>query len=252
MEAAQNPKLIMAPARKAASAVYEAAKETGGGIRPALLKTPGKIDFVDKASKLADQGKLKPIEALEARKELDAIKRKVTGEFFRSTRGKFDLIAKADQNIKMADPMYAQGVKAEALRSFLPLNKTGGASTFKTMVGGALGGVPLAAMSPIVQGTAATGIGMAARTAAPLVNNPVATAGLIQAAKEIPGTFKLKPDVQALEKGQKIEAKPKKSESEGKTLTKEKAYEFVREAKGNKKKARRLAKDAGYTWEGDF
>lgn len=216
VDAANDSSLILSKGKQAAKALYETGKKVGGEVGSALSKISGKKEFVEKAAELAEESKLLPTEALEARKELDGIKKTVTGEFYRKTRDKLDKIAKLA--FTEGDAAYQRAVKSEALRSFLPLNKTGGASTFKTTVGAALGGPPILAMSPIVQGATATGIGMAARAAAPLVNNP-AIAG---------------PALGAI----------------AKVLTDAKAKEFVKKAKNDPELARKLAHREGYTWEG--
>ena len=53
----------------------------------------------------------------------------------------------------------------------------------KSTLGTLAGVVPAMAMSPLVQGTAATGVGLAAKAASPLINNPITTAAAVQAAK---------------------------------------------------------------------
>ncbi len=49
-----------------------------------------------------------------------------------------------------------------------------------------------------------------------------------------------------------LNAAGKAEEVPMKPLTKDKAYEFLKRAKNNKRNARRLAKKEGYTWDGDF
>lgn len=208
-EAASGSGVLFAPGRKAAGPLYEAGKE-GSQVRPILSKIPGKKEFVEKAYDLAQKGKLKALEALEARKELASMKKSVTGEFFRKATEKFNEIAKPA--FQVADEAFSKGLRADELKRFLPVNKMGGTSIAKSTLGTIAGALPMAAMSPIVQGTVATGVGAASRAASPLINNPVTTAGIIQALK----------------------------------LTKEKAKEFLKKAKGNKEKAVQMALDAGY------
>lgn len=208
-EAASGSGVLFAPGRKAAGPLYEAGKE-GSQVSPVLAKIPGKKEFVEKAYEMAQKGKLKPIEALEARKELASMKKNVTGEFFRKATEKFNNISKPA--FQEADEAFSKGLRADELRRILPVNKSGGTSIMKSTLGTIAGAIPAMAMSPIVQGTVATGVGAMARAAAPLVNAPVTTAGAIEVLK----------------------------------LTTAKAKEFLKKAKGNKEKATQLAIEAGY------
>lgn len=213
IEAANNSKLLNSPGTDAASPIYEAAKEIGGSVRQELSGLPEKLKFVKRAANLAKTGELNPTEALEARKELVAIEHKVSGEFFRKNISKFNEIAKPV--FSDADTAYAKGVKAEALRSWLPLNKTGGASTFKTILGGAKSLATLGLMSPIVQGGVATGVGAASRAIVPALEN----AGAV--GTTLPNIVK--------------------------TLTELKAKEYLKKAKNNPDKAREMAVSDGWT-----
>lgn len=208
-EAATKGGILTAPGAKSASPIYEAAKG-GEKVNKTLARISGKKEFVEKAYELAEKGKLNPLEALEARKELGALKKNITGEFFRKATEKFNEIAKPV--FQEADTVFSKGLRADELRRILPVNKSGGTSIAKTVLSSLLGPLGTAMTSPIVQGTVATGIGKGARAVKPLVNNPVTTAGVVSTLK----------------------------------LTKEKAKEFLRKAKNDKEKATQLAIEAGY------
>ena len=209
-EAASNPKLLFSKGKESAGPVYEKAKELGGAVRETLVKIPEKVKLVKESLKLAKSGQLNPTEALEARKELAGLKKQVTGEFYRKATQQLNEIAKPV--FAEADKIYEQGVRAGELRRLFPVNKGGGTSIMKSTLGTIAGVVPAMAMSPLVQGTVATGIGMGARAAAPLVNNPLTTAAVV----------------------------------EGLKLTEEKAKEFLRKARGNRDRARKMAEKEGY------
>lgn len=242
-EAAANPKLIFGPGKAAAE--YESAKIAGDIVRPSLANTSSKLEFVKKAEKLADSGKLSPIEALEARKELSAIKKTVTGEYLRKTTEKFNQVAKPV--FGKADEAYKQGIKSDALRMVLPVNKSGGTSIAKSALGSIAGAAPLAIMSPVVQGTVASGVGATANLVKPLVNNPVTTTAALEVAKQVNDQFHLKPDVELLKQGIKKEVKPTPVELKPslKELPPSKAKEYLKKAlkdtKGDVEKARILA-----------
>lgn len=226
LDAANNLKTIAAPGREVASPAYEAAKnelpfiaKKAAGLNPfqGMIKNN---EIVAKAQQMLDAGEeLLPTEAFQARKAADSLKgsKSINQDALIELRGKLAAIAKGSKNVAEGDKLYQQGLKAEALRSFLPLNKTGGASTFKTMVGAALKGAgTLGVMSPIVQGATATAIGAADRAVEPLINNPVTTAGVAQIAKM------------------------------AKNLTIDKAKEYLRKSKGDRDKARQMATADGY------
>lgn len=192
LEAAYNDSsLLLGKGKKAVQSTYEAAKG-GEKVSEELSSIPGKMDFVQSAGKLADEGKLNPTEALAARKELDAIKRTVTKEFYQTTRDKLDKIAKTA--FEGADAEYKRAIYSEGLRKLAPQNKYGGASPFRLAMAEGLRslGVPTAPIaaifSPAVAGTAATGTGIAARNViSPAVNNPgvaVVAQQLIKALKK--------------------------------------------------------------------
>lgn len=212
-EVFNKPKLLFAPGKEKAE--YEAAKKIGGEVRESLLQIPEKSKMVKKALQMAEKGGLNPTEALEARKELASIKKQVTGEFFRKATDKFNEIAKPVYG--EADTAYKEGIKAEALRAVLPVNKGGGTSIAKTTLATFMNKALLPAMSPIVQGATAASLGAVAKAVAPIINAPAKSAAVIQVAKMV------------------------------KKLTEDKAREYLRKAKGNKDKARSFAKEDG--WE---
>lgn len=238
-EAAANPKLLFSPGKE--SVVYEAAKEAGGKVRESLSQIPEKIKMVKESLKLADKGTLNATEALEARKELYSIKKTVSKEYFRKATEKLNEVAKPV--FGKADEAYKQGVKADALRMLLPVNKGGGTSIAKSALGTFAGVGPMAAMSPLVQGGIATGVGAAAKAASPLINNPVISAEALQLAQQAKNQFQLKPDVEALKQGRKVEVKPLPT---GKPLSESTIKTYLKKAKNNKEKARALAIKDGY------
>jgi hypothetical protein len=161
--------------KKAVQSMYEAAK-MGQQIKPQLLQMTSKQDFVDAAKQLLDMGQLNPTEALAARKTLDQMKNKMAGEAYRDLRTKFDGVAK--QLFQGSDEAYQDALNAEALRNLFPQNKSGGASPFKAaMALFEIGLTPL--ISPAIQGTAATGMGLANRYAIqPMLSNPMGALGI--------------------------------------------------------------------------
>ena len=96
-----------------------------------------------------------------ARRALDEAKKSMPSYSYRETRQLFDKIAKTIS--KEADAAFTKAVKTDAIRNLFPTNKSGGTSIFKSVLGSIAGLVPLAAMSPVVQGAVATGIGAASR-----------------------------------------------------------------------------------------
>lgn len=186
----KDASLIFSPGKKTAGAVYEAGK-TGGKMAENLANIPKKDEFLDIASKLADEGKLPPETALEGRKIAGKLLSKgggsYTEDYLRGLVSKFDDIAKSNENIAKADSIYSRGVKAQSLRNLMPQNKYGGASAFKMGIITALnemgmsGRVIGALMSPLAVGAGATALGAVARPLGTIITNPAAavTAGVI-------------------------------------------------------------------------
>lgn len=173
--------LIGASGKKAAGALYETAKEVGGGIREELANIGNKKDFIDKAAEIAAKGELTPSEGLAARQELDAAKKTLTGTYYRAKRLIFDEVAK--QAYSGADQAFKRGVQADSIRQIFPQNKYGGASAFKMGIIAGLqamgtpGKIAGAFLSPAAAGVASTGAGILERNViSPMVNNPAISA----------------------------------------------------------------------------
>jgi hypothetical protein len=159
-EAANDASLIFAPGKDKAGLIYEAA--TNRANVPAELKAAMTHPEMVKAGKEAlDAGQLSPDGALVARQSLDAIKKTMPRGNYIELRDAFDKIAKGIT--AEADAAYARGLKADALRGVLPVNKGGGTSIAKSAIGALMGKMGLPLMSPIVQGATATAVGAATR-----------------------------------------------------------------------------------------
>lgn len=178
LEAAyKDASLMGAKGKQAVSKMYEASKAKSGSIRPELMKISDKGKAVEEALKYADEGTLTPLEALEARKELVKIKKSVPKMYFDYAKDKFNTVAKTVFGAD--DAAYQRANMAESLRNIAPQNKYGGASAFKMMLmklasdDGLIGKTLSAAMSPALQGAAATGAGIVGRNViSPMVGNP--------------------------------------------------------------------------------
>ncbi len=171
LEAAyKDPTIMGAKGKKAVQGMYEKAKQLGGDVRSELKETSDPKEFVDKALQFAKDKTLTPLEGLEARKTLQSIKKRVTDQFFRTAKDKFDAVAKTV--FKGEDAAYQRANMAESLRNIAPQNKYGGASAFKMMIAnlaasndGLAGKALAAALSPAAQGTVASAAGSLARIA---------------------------------------------------------------------------------------
>lgn len=177
--------------------------EQGG--QNAFRSMPENVRIVRRARQMLDSGQqLEPAEALTARKAADALKnsRAYSKDFLINIRRELDAVAKSSENIAEADPLHARGVMGKSLRNLLPQNKFGGASAFKmgiapalTGLGGFVGGPEGAALgagaagmalSPAVQGAAATGAGLVGRNAIePLLQNPKIGSLIVAALKSL-------------------------------------------------------------------
>lgn len=208
---AKDPKFLFSKGKSAASQLYEDAKKVGGDAG-SLSEIPEKKKMVEISYKLAKKGKINPTQAFEARKQLSDIKDTVTDGFFRKATAKFNEIAKPV--FAEADKAFSEGIKADEARRFLPVNKSGGTSIAKSAIGTLTGVLPTIAMSPLAQSTAAAAAGTAAKAIAPLANNAIKSGSLLAGIT--------------------------------KTLTEDKAREILRETKGDREKARKLAKDRGF------
>lgn len=175
-----DPTLIFAKGKQAASPLYEAGK-TGSETAKNLRNIPLKEDFLDVASKLADEGKLPPETALEGRKMAGKLLSrgggKYTEDFLRGLVEKFSSIAKSNENVSAGDVVYRRGLDASSLRKLIPQNKYGGASAFKLGVMSVLGPQFAGVLSPAVHGALATVGGVASKIA----TNPIAAVTARQA-----------------------------------------------------------------------
>ena len=187
-DAASDATLIFGKGKKAAGQVYQKVLDPNA-IPKSFGDMPSKDKLFEEAQKLVKREKLTPEGAFEARKNLDEIENTLPETTYRKWRNIFDILAK--KKTAAADPGYQRAIKSEALRLPLAQNKYGGTSAWKLGIFSGLGGVgaglsplaaiPLALTSPAVQGAAATGIGLGART---LAQSPVRaglTSGAIQA-----------------------------------------------------------------------
>lgn len=178
LEAAyKDASLMFGKGRKAAQETYEAAK-AGEKIQYGEKLSSAK-KFFDAAFAKAKAGALGPVEALEARKIADELvdSGSYVADEIMQKRKLFDEVAK--RAFGAADAQFKRALQSESLRNIFPQNKYGGTSAFKLAIMTALkkmGGVGAAAstlLSPIVQGTLATGAGVAARN---LIPGPTAAA----------------------------------------------------------------------------
>ena len=182
-EAYQDPTLIFSSGKKAAGKFYEAAKTAAKEVSEeatALVRPDRAPKVIAEAVQKANAGALKPIEALKARKAVDAVLPSKTylKDDLLPLRSSFDKIAKTDPLIAKADALYVRGIKASAIRQLLPTNVGGTFSSFRTGIGGAAaamipGGKVIApvALSPFVQGIGATALGAASKLATPVLQN---------------------------------------------------------------------------------
>lgn len=173
--AAKDASLLFGKGRKAVGELYTSAIDKTN-VRPIFGQAMTHKEILDEALKSAWLGSLTPEEALIARKTLDEAKRSMPTYSYHEMRKVFDAVAKTIS--KGADAAFSRAVKSEALRNILPTNKLGGTSIMKSALGSIAGLAPLAAMSPLVQGTVATGAGLAARGLAPFASNAVRTGAM--------------------------------------------------------------------------
>lgn len=177
-EAAKDPTLIFSKGKKAASDLYETARTEMGGSN--IFKGMYKPEEIVDAAKdyMAKGGVLEPSEGLAFRKAIDKLLK--SGRYVKdelmALRKEGDLIAKRSEAVKMADPIYARGVRAEALRLPFAQNKTGGSSIAKGILGVLGGGLPNVAMSPLFQGMTATSVGALAKLASKMGESPIRSA----------------------------------------------------------------------------
>lgn len=178
-EVVKNPSLPFKPGIDAANEIY-AAKADPTKIRDAFKAILGKKEFVEAAQQALKDGTLTADEALIARQTLDSIKNQIPRASYFNTRGALNELAKT--KFAGADEAYQTAVKAENLRNISPVNKTAGQSKLgQYFQAAALGGghfvnpymyAAAPVVSPFAQGVAASGVGLAGKAVAPVVQRP--------------------------------------------------------------------------------
>lgn len=158
-EAAKDASLIFGRGTGEAGKLFDDLVDKGR-IRQSFARSTDAKSLLDEAIQSADDGSLTSEEALIARRTLDQVRKRLPAYAFRKMRETFDAIAKMKS--AEADSAFSRAVRSDALRSILPLNKTGGASAFKLGIGTVFPPTaPL--MSPAFQGAVASGGGAVAR-----------------------------------------------------------------------------------------
>lgn len=158
--AAKDPTLLIGPGKKVAGESYDKIMQAEH-VREPIARASSAQQVIDESLKALDDGSLTPQEAIVARQAVDKAKNSLPNYTFHNLRKMFDTAAKKIS--AEADKGYARAIMSDALRLPLPVNKRGGTSIIKSSLG-TLGGVgPLLMMSPLAQGVAATGAGIAGR-----------------------------------------------------------------------------------------
>lgn len=158
--AANDSSLLFGPGKKAAGVPYGEILKSET-IRPSIGTATDAKAVIDEGLAALNAGDLTPQEAIVVRQAVDKAKNSLPNYTFNNLRKMFDDIAKSVS--ANADKGYNRAAISEALRMPLPINKGGQTSIMKSVLGGATGLAPLAAMSPAVQGITATLAGMAGR-----------------------------------------------------------------------------------------
>lgn len=159
-EAANDSSLMFGPGKQEAGKAYE--KLSGiESVRDSIGRATSAQGVIDEGLKAIDDGSITHTEALVARQAVDKAKNSLPKYTFNNLRSLFDDVAK--KVAASADEGYKRAVKSEALRLLLPVNKSGGTSIAKGFLGTIAGVAPAMAMSPAVQGGAATLTGIAGR-----------------------------------------------------------------------------------------
>jgi hypothetical protein len=179
-EAFKDPTLLFAKGKEAASKAFKVVKEAAGSTKSLTEDLLSHKNIVEKAQELSKAGQLSAAEAHVARRSVDALmkSKEYSRDALLEARKLFNKVVKADPAFAKADKMYERAVKAEGMRNVFPQNKLGGASPFRAGIGSAMlmmpGGKVLAPLllSPFVQGATATGLGIGARAASPLLSKP--------------------------------------------------------------------------------
>lgn len=176
-ETTADPSLFTGAGLEKAREAFVATKQGIDPVREGLRNIQQVKKFITESVKLAKQGKLNAVEALEARKALDQARKKLSPPFFRETRILLDDIAKTQ--FKGADKAFQRAIKSEALREVFPSGAKGDISQIRTLGSIALGGLKsLAAVSPGAQGLGAAGIGVGRQALRPFLNQPVLGLGV--------------------------------------------------------------------------
>jgi hypothetical protein len=188
----KDPSIILAKGKEVAGKLYEAGKAEmpkAANIFKGMYK-PEQI--VDAAKEYMDKGgTLETPEALIYRKAISSLLK--SGRYVKdelmSLKDEADSIVKASKNFSEADRLHARGATATAIRKIFPQNQGGGTSAFKSGVGLAMSAIPggkvLAAglLSPLVQGTGAAALGLAAKAGAgSVLTQPARAVTALQAA----------------------------------------------------------------------
>lgn len=233
-QAAGDSKILFGPGREGGKKFYEAAKNPEANLFEGMTSNK---EIVDRAQDvLKAGGKLEPSEAFTARKAVGNLisKKDSVKDVLIPLRNKLDDIAKSDKRIAKGDKITREGIRSEELRRIFPVNKSGGTSIMKSTLATLAGLAPAMAMSPLVQGTVATGVGAVGRALA-----PIGKAAIPLAAAE---------GVQALTKNVPTQETPK-------VLTEKVAKKYLRQAKKNnpnapieqvREQARLAAENDGY------
>ena len=168
----QDPSLLWAAGKKKVGEMFATIADPSK-IRPEFSQAMNHGELLSGAMKALDDGTLTPEEALIARQTLDQAKNGIPRYSFNQMRDAFDSVAKtvsAD-----ADTAFTRAVKGDALRQPFPVNKGGGTSIFKGVLGKAAGFLPI--MSPALQGVTAATIGVSDKLLSPVAENAIPSIG---------------------------------------------------------------------------
>lgn len=182
VEAAKDSSLMFSQGTDKAGKMFEKLSDKGR-IRKSFARSTSGKDLLDEALNAADDGSLTPEEALVARRTLDKIKKTLPDYSYRQMRETFDSVAKTKS--AEADKAFSRAVKADALRTPFATNKSGGTSIAKGFLGTLAGVLPTAAMSPAIQGSVATLLGVGARGGGRLARTPYQSGSAIGALLEL-------------------------------------------------------------------
>ena len=262
-EAYNDAGTFFGPRKKTAQDMYRRIEDKSA-IRGEVRSIPDDVALVEQAKKILDEGgTLNPDEALQARKSMDKTKKHWNETYFNDQRKRFDAVAK--EKFAEADKTYVRARKAEGLRSIFPLNKTGGASAFKMAL--LTAGLPV--MSPASQGLAATTAGVVGRKILRPVSRVAPYSGaartnlapsgengmVVNPRPDFPNNLRGNGQNQANDgqlkpngRNPNNQVTPRKilSRREAKIPTQEILLDFLRKARGDKDKARRMALDEGF------